>query len=117
MGNLSFIPAGAGFMIGIGFLSLSDEVTPHMRMDQRNEGPKSALKRKKSASSAPFFKVSSAMAEYKEYPLSVFQAELSNNASPRPRTPSYATFSTDYAEAVTNIFARAASNGEAAVPK
>ncbi|MBQ6207764.1 MAG: sugar ABC transporter substrate-binding protein [Oscillospiraceae bacterium] len=53
-----------------------------------------------------------AMAAYKEYPLSVFQEELSNNASPRPRTPSYATFSTDYAEAMTNIFARAASNGE-----
>lgn len=52
-----------------------------------------------------------AMAEYKEYPLSVFQEELANNAVPRPRTPSYATFSADYAEAMTNIFAEAASNG------
>lgn len=52
-----------------------------------------------------------AMAEYKEYPLSVFQEELANNAAPRPRTPSYATFSADYAEAMTNIFAEAASNG------
>ena len=51
------------------------------------------------------------MAVYKEYPLSVFVEELRNNASPRPRTPSYATFSADYAEAMTNIFAEAASNG------
>lgn len=52
-----------------------------------------------------------AMAEYKEYPLTVFVDELENNASPRPRTPSYSTFSTDYAEAMTNIFSEAASNG------
>lgn len=53
-----------------------------------------------------------AMADYQEYPLSVFQQELANNASPRPRTPSYATFSADYAEAMTNIFSEAASNGK-----
>ena len=52
-----------------------------------------------------------AMAEYKEYPLSVFVEELENNASPRPRTPAYSTFTTDYAEAMTNIFSAAASNG------
>jgi ABC-type glycerol-3-phosphate transport system substrate-binding protein len=52
-----------------------------------------------------------AMADYQSYPLSVFVEELSNNAAPRPRTPSYATFSTDYAEAMTNIFSEAASNG------
>jgi len=51
------------------------------------------------------------MAVYQEYPLSVFVEELRNSASPRPRTPSYATFSADYAEAMTNIFAEAASNG------
>ncbi|MBQ7249337.1 MAG: ZIP family metal transporter, partial [Deltaproteobacteria bacterium] len=32
MGSLSFVPAAAGFMIGIGFLLLLDEVTPHMHM-------------------------------------------------------------------------------------
>ncbi|MCI8577722.1 MAG: extracellular solute-binding protein [Lachnospiraceae bacterium] len=51
------------------------------------------------------------MADYKEYPLTVFVNQLENNAVPRPRTPSYATFSTDYAEAMTNIFSEAASNG------
>lgn len=52
-----------------------------------------------------------AMAEYKDYPLTVFAEELENNASARPRTPSYATFSADYAEAMTNIFDQAASTG------
>lgn len=52
-----------------------------------------------------------AMAEYKNYPLTVFVEELENNASPRPRTPAYATFSTEYAEAMTNIFSQAASDG------
>jgi ABC-type glycerol-3-phosphate transport system substrate-binding protein len=52
-----------------------------------------------------------AMAEYKNYPLTVFVDQLENNASPRPRTPAYSTFSTDYAEAMTNIFSAAASNG------
>ena len=45
MGSLSFIPAAVGFMVGIGFLLLLDEVTPHMHMDQQSEGPKSKLKR------------------------------------------------------------------------
>lgn len=44
MGRLSFIPAAAGFMIGIGFLLLLDIVTPHMHMDKVQEGPKSGLK-------------------------------------------------------------------------
>lgn len=45
MGRLSFIPAAAGFLIGMGFLLLLDEVTPHMHMDQEEEGPKTSLKR------------------------------------------------------------------------
>ena len=52
-----------------------------------------------------------AMADYKEFPLSLLVEQLQNTAVPRPRTPSYATFSTDYAEAMTNILAEAASNG------
>lgn len=44
MGKLSFIPAAVGFLIGIGFLLLLDEVTPHMHMDHQQEGPKSKLK-------------------------------------------------------------------------
>ncbi len=45
LGKLSFIPAAVGFLIGIGFLLLLDVITPHMHMDQQNEGPESALKR------------------------------------------------------------------------
>ena len=45
MGKLSFIPAAVGFMIGIGFLLLLDEITPHMHMDHQVEGPSSGLKR------------------------------------------------------------------------
>lgn len=45
MGRLSFIPAAAGFLIGIGFLLLLDNITPHMHMDEQSEGPKSSLKR------------------------------------------------------------------------
>ncbi|MBQ6524855.1 MAG: ZIP family metal transporter [Atopobiaceae bacterium] len=45
MGSLSFVPAAVGFMIGIGFLLLLDEVTPHMHMDLQDEGPKTGLKR------------------------------------------------------------------------
>ena len=51
------------------------------------------------------------MAEYKNFPLSLLVEQLQNTAVPRPRTPSYATFSTDYAEAITHILAEAASNG------
>ena len=45
MGKLSFIPAAVGFLIGIGFLLLLDEVTPHMHMDYSDEGPKTGLAR------------------------------------------------------------------------
>ena len=38
--------------------------------------------------------------------------QLNNTAVPRPRTPSYATFSSAYAEAMTNILSDAATNGE-----
>lgn len=45
MGRMSFVPAAVGFMVGIGFLLLLDEVTPHMHMDMQDEGPKTGLKR------------------------------------------------------------------------
>ena len=45
MGKLSFVPAAVGFLIGVGFLLLLDEVTPHMHFDKQEEGPKSGLKR------------------------------------------------------------------------
>lgn len=45
MGRLSFLPAAVGFLIGMGFLLLLDEVTPHMHMDKQDEGPKIGLKR------------------------------------------------------------------------
>ena len=45
MGKLSFLPAAVGFLIGIGFLLLLDEITPHMHMNEQTEGPKSGMKR------------------------------------------------------------------------
>ncbi|MEE1160213.1 MAG: ZIP family metal transporter [Atopobiaceae bacterium] len=45
LGRLSFVPAAVGFLAGIGFLLLLDEITPHMHMDNGEEGPKSSLKR------------------------------------------------------------------------
>lgn len=45
MGKLSFVPAAVGFLIGVGFLLLLDEVTPHMHFNKQEEGPKSGLKR------------------------------------------------------------------------
>ena len=45
LGRLSFIPAAAGFLIGVGFLLLLDEITPHMHMNSQDEGPKTGLKR------------------------------------------------------------------------
>lgn len=50
------------------------------------------------------------MSAYAEGPRAMFVEQLQNTAAPRPRTPSYATFSTDYAEAMTNIFSEAASS-------
>ena len=45
LGRLAFVPAAVGFLVGIGFLLLLDEVTPHMHMDHAEEGPKTSLKR------------------------------------------------------------------------
>ena len=45
MGTLSFVPAAVGFLIGVGFLLLLDEVTPHMHFNKQEEGLKSGLKR------------------------------------------------------------------------
>ena len=45
MGAFSSVPAALGFLIGVGFLLLLDEVTPHMHFDKQEEGPKSGLKR------------------------------------------------------------------------
>ncbi len=45
MGKLSFVPAAVGFLLGMGFLLLLDEITPHMHMDHEEEGPKSSLRR------------------------------------------------------------------------
>ena len=45
MGTLSFLPAAVGFLVGVGFLLLLDEVTPHMHFNNEEEGPKSGLKR------------------------------------------------------------------------
>ena len=45
MGRLSFVPAAVGYLLGMGFLLLLDEVTPHMHMDHEEEGPRTNLKR------------------------------------------------------------------------
>lgn len=45
MGTFAFFPAALGFLIGVGFLLLLDEVTPHMHMDMQHEGPQSKMKR------------------------------------------------------------------------
>ena len=45
MGMLSFLPAAIGFLIGVGFLLLLDEVTPHMHFNNQDEGPRTGLKR------------------------------------------------------------------------
>ena len=45
LGKLSFVPAAIGFLVGIGFLLFLDTVTPHMHMDEQDEGPKNNLKR------------------------------------------------------------------------
>ena len=45
MGSLSFLPAAVGFLAGVGFLLLLDEVTPHMHFNNQDEGPRSGLKR------------------------------------------------------------------------
>ncbi|MBE6097427.1 MAG: ZIP family metal transporter [Schwartzia succinivorans] len=39
LGRLAFIPAAAGFLVGMLFLLVLDVVTPHMHMDMQEEGP------------------------------------------------------------------------------
>lgn len=43
MGKLAFVPAVVGFCLGMLFLLLLDEVTPHMHLDKSVEGPTSSL--------------------------------------------------------------------------
>lgn len=46
MGKFAFIPAAAGFLLGIAFLLLMDRVTPHLHIGaEHSEGPKVALKK------------------------------------------------------------------------
>lgn len=45
LGKLSFIPAAVGFLIGIGFLLFLDMVTPHIHMDNQEEGPRTGFKK------------------------------------------------------------------------
>ena len=45
MGRLSFLPAAAGFLIGVAFLLLLDMMTPHMHINRQYEGPKTGLRR------------------------------------------------------------------------
>lgn len=45
MGKFAFIPAAVGFAVGIGFLLLLDEITPHMHFNNQVEGMQSKLKR------------------------------------------------------------------------
>ena len=45
MGTFAFVPSAVGFLIGVGFLLLLDEITPHMHMDMQAEGPKTGMKR------------------------------------------------------------------------
>ena len=40
LGKLSFLPAAIGFLVGVGFLLFLDEATPHMHLDNTEEGPK-----------------------------------------------------------------------------
>lgn len=44
MGKFAFVPAAVGFLLGILFLLLMDEVVPHLHLDQEKpEGPKNTL--------------------------------------------------------------------------
>lgn len=45
LGRLSFLPAAVGFLVGMGFLLLLDDLTPHMHMNDEEEGPHVNLKR------------------------------------------------------------------------
>lgn len=44
MGKMAFVPAAAGFLLGIAFLLLLDKAVPHIHLDgDKKEGPKSSL--------------------------------------------------------------------------
>ena len=45
LGTLAFLPAAAGFLIGMGFLLALDMMTPHMHLDRQQEGPRSGFRR------------------------------------------------------------------------
>lgn len=45
MGKLAFLPAAAGFLLGIFFLLLLDHTIPHMHIDRQEEGPHANLKK------------------------------------------------------------------------
>ena len=46
MGSFAFVPAAVGFLAGIFFLLLLDEIIPHLHMNsEQAEGPKSNLKK------------------------------------------------------------------------
>ena len=46
MGKFAFVPAAAGFLLGIGFLLLLDEIVPHLHIGSTEcEGPKCSLKK------------------------------------------------------------------------
>ena len=45
LGKMQFIPAVAGFMLGMFFLLILDTITPHMHLDNSVEGPKSNFSR------------------------------------------------------------------------
>ena len=46
LGRLAFLPASVGFLFGIGFLLLLDEIVPHLHIDtDAPEGPKTHLKK------------------------------------------------------------------------
>ncbi|MCR4785434.1 MAG: ZIP family metal transporter [Lachnospiraceae bacterium] len=45
MGKLGFIPVSAGFAVGMLFLLVLDVLTPHMHINNSEEGPSSGLKR------------------------------------------------------------------------
>ena len=46
LGKMAFVPASAGFLLGLGFLLLLDEVIPHLHIDtDEPEGPKGNWKK------------------------------------------------------------------------